>query len=80
MKKFVVLIICFLVIGFAIACSGVYPATHAHDMANIYFNFKMNCCAGSSITIVDLNSGEQITFFQSSHGPNSSCANDAFIV
>lgn len=69
-----------MVIRYAMAFSGVYPATHAHDMANICFNFKMNCCAGSSITIGDLISGEPITFYQSSHGTNSSCANDVFIV
>lgn len=79
MKRLLVSIICFLTIGYGLACSGTFPTTHAHDVANIYFDFKNNCCAGSSITILDLNSGETITFYQNTHGPNSSCAN-AFIV
>lgn len=80
MKKIIGFLIMIFAVNIGLACDGIYVTKYAHEIASIYMDFKNNCCAGSEITIVDLNSGDSQTFTQGSHGPNSSCSNDAYIV
>lgn len=61
-------------------CNGgsSFYACGIGDVYNIRVDFQNNCCAGSTITILDLCSGggNQITqWINYTHGSNSSCAN-----
>lgn len=79
MKKIVFSILAMFVFFVGIACNGTYYTIYAHETAYGYLDFKVNCCAGSKITIVDINSGASSTFEQHTHGSNSSCK-DNYIV
>jgi hypothetical protein len=79
MKKIVFCFLSLFVLVTSIACNGTYYTMHIQETVDVYLDFKANCCAGSKITVIDVNSGASATFEQHAHGSNSSCK-DNYIV
>lgn len=68
----------FSLISNSIACEGQTTySCGTEDMLNMQDQFDANCCAGSSITIIDVCNGGFTRSYKTNSptdGPNSSCA------
>ena len=73
MRKIILVALLAFISSSALPCSGIYYARDGQDGWNIYDDFVANCCKGSTITIVNLETGNQITITTINHGSNSTC-------
>ncbi|MFD2034271.1 hypothetical protein ACFSKL_05675 [Belliella marina] len=75
MKKKLFSVVLSFVFVTGMACNGdTYFAGSQEDFDSIINDFTNNCCAGSSITITNIDTGQTGTLHLNEHGGNSSCS------
>lgn len=79
MKKTILCSVFCLVSILGIPCQGTYYASGISDYYAYVHQHLANCCAGTSISVVMIDSGVSYGHTNTSHGSNSSCSGDASI-